>query len=84
MRTVKILFTDIHTPEYHDKNPFREGFEWGKKVVLPPAVPRSRYRKSSSANICTAWRNRRHHLRLFSGFPGFAASSIAVATPLTH
>ena len=38
MRKVKILFTDIHTPEYHDKNPFREGFEWGKKVVLDLCV----------------------------------------------
>jgi hypothetical protein len=38
MRTVKILFTDIHKPEYHDKNPFREGFEWGKKVVLDLCV----------------------------------------------
>ena len=38
MKTVKILFTDIHKPEYHDKNPFREGFEWGKKVVLDLCV----------------------------------------------
>jgi hypothetical protein len=38
MRKVKILFTDIHRPEYHDKNPFREGFEWGKKVVLDLCV----------------------------------------------
>jgi hypothetical protein len=38
MRKVKILFTDIHKPEYHDKNPFREGFEWGKKVVLDLCV----------------------------------------------
>jgi len=38
MRTVKILFTEIHRPEYHDKNPFREGFEWGKKVVLDLCV----------------------------------------------
>ena len=34
MRKVKILFTDIHEPEYHDKNQFREGFEWGKRVVI--------------------------------------------------
>jgi hypothetical protein len=38
MKKVKILFTDIHKPEYHDKNPFREGFEWGKKVVLDLCV----------------------------------------------
>jgi hypothetical protein len=38
MRKVKILFTDIHQPEYHDKNQFREGFEWGKKVVLDLCV----------------------------------------------
>jgi len=38
MKTVKILFTDIHQPEYHDKNPFREGFEWGKKVVIDLCV----------------------------------------------
>lgn len=38
MRKVKILFTDIHTPEYHEKNPFREGFEWGKKVILDLCV----------------------------------------------
>jgi len=38
MRKVKILFTDIHRPEYRDKNPFREGFEWGKKVVLDLCV----------------------------------------------
>jgi hypothetical protein len=38
MRKVKILFTDIHQPEYHDKNPFREGFEWGKKVILDLCV----------------------------------------------
>ena len=38
MKKVKILFTEIHKPEYHDKNPFREGFEWGKKVVLDLCV----------------------------------------------
>jgi len=38
MRKVKILFTEIHQPEYHDKNPFREGFEWGKKVILDLCV----------------------------------------------
>lgn len=38
MKKVKILFTDIHPPRYHDKNPFREGFEWGKKVVLDLCV----------------------------------------------
>jgi hypothetical protein len=38
MKKVKILFTDIHTPAYHDKNPFREGFEWGKKVILDLCV----------------------------------------------
>jgi hypothetical protein len=38
MRKVKILFTDVHQPEYHDKNPFREGFEWGKKVILDLCV----------------------------------------------
>jgi hypothetical protein len=38
MKKVKILFTDIHQPEYHDKNPFREGFEWGKKVILDLCV----------------------------------------------
>jgi hypothetical protein len=38
MKKVKILFTDIHQPEYHDKNQFREGFEWGKKVVLDLCV----------------------------------------------
>jgi len=38
MKKVKILFTEIHRPEYHDKNPFREGFEWGKKVVLDLCV----------------------------------------------
>jgi hypothetical protein len=38
MRKVKILFTEIHRPEYHDKNPFREGFEWGKKVVIDLSV----------------------------------------------
>jgi hypothetical protein len=38
MRKVKILFTDIHQPAYHDKNQFREGFEWGKKVVLDLCV----------------------------------------------
>ncbi|MCX6004995.1 MAG: hypothetical protein NT082_04920 [Chloroflexi bacterium] len=38
MKKVKILFTDIHQPAYHDKNPFREGFEWGKKVVLDLCV----------------------------------------------
>jgi hypothetical protein len=38
MRKVKILFTDIHQPEYQDRNPFREGFEWGKKVVLDLCV----------------------------------------------
>lgn len=38
MRKVKILFTDIHPPEYHDRNPFREGFEWGKKVILDLCV----------------------------------------------
>lgn len=38
MRKVKILFTDIHQPEYQDKNPFREGFEWGKKVILDLCV----------------------------------------------
>jgi len=38
MRKVKILFTDIHQPAYQDKNPFREGFEWGKKVVLDLCV----------------------------------------------
>ena len=41
MRKVKILFTDIHQPEYHDKNQFREGFEWGKKVVLDLCVDAS-------------------------------------------
>jgi hypothetical protein len=38
MKKVKILFTDIHQPEYQDKNQFREGFEWGKKVVLDLCV----------------------------------------------
>jgi hypothetical protein len=38
MRKVKILFTEIHRPEYHDKNAFREGFEWGKRVVLDLCV----------------------------------------------
>ena len=38
MKKVKILFTEIHKPEYHDKNPFREGFEWGKKVMLDLCV----------------------------------------------
>ena len=38
MKTVKILFSDVHTPEYNDKNPFREGFEWGKKVILDLCV----------------------------------------------
>ncbi len=38
MKKVKILFSEIHKPEYHDKNPFREGFEWGKKVVLDLCV----------------------------------------------
>ncbi len=38
MRKVKILFTEIHRPEYHEKNPFREGFEWGKKVILDLCV----------------------------------------------
>ncbi|MHB8085877.1 MAG: hypothetical protein ACYDHZ_08625 [Dehalococcoidia bacterium] len=38
MRKFKILFTDVHQPEYHDKNPFREGFEWGKKVILDLCV----------------------------------------------
>jgi len=38
MKKVKILFTEIHRPEYHDKNTFREGFEWGKKVVLDLCV----------------------------------------------
>jgi len=38
MRKVKILFSDIHQPDYKDKNPFREGFEWGKKVVLDLCV----------------------------------------------
>ena len=38
MKKVKILFTEIHRPEYHDKNAFREGFEWGKKVVLDLCV----------------------------------------------
>lgn len=38
MRKVKILFTDIHEPTYKDKNQFREGFEWGKKVVLDLCV----------------------------------------------
>ena len=38
MRKVKILFTDIHEPAYKDKNQFREGFEWGKKVVLDLCV----------------------------------------------
>ncbi len=38
MRKVKILFTDVHQPEYHDKNPFREGFEWGKKIILDLCV----------------------------------------------
>jgi len=38
MRKVKILFTDIHQPQYHEKNQFREGFEWGKKVVLDLCV----------------------------------------------
>ena len=38
MRKVKILFTDLHQPAYHDKNPFREGFEWGKKVILDLCV----------------------------------------------
>jgi hypothetical protein len=38
VRKVKILFTDVHQPEYHDKNPFREGFEWGKKVILDLCV----------------------------------------------
>ena len=38
MKKVKILFTDIHQPAYHDKNPFREGFEWGKKVILDLCV----------------------------------------------
>ena len=38
MKKVKILFTEIHKPEYHDKIPFREGFEWGKKVVLDLCV----------------------------------------------
>ncbi|MGA2368875.1 MAG: hypothetical protein ABSF74_09955 [Dehalococcoidia bacterium] len=38
MRKFKILFSDVHQPEYHDKNPFREGFEWGKKVILDLCV----------------------------------------------
>ena len=38
MKKVKILFTDIHSPSYHEKNPFREGFEWGKKVILDLCV----------------------------------------------
>jgi hypothetical protein len=38
MKKVKILFTDIHQPAYQDKNPFREGFEWGKKVILDLCV----------------------------------------------
>ena len=38
MRKVKILFTDIHSPAYREKNPFREGFEWGKKVILDLCV----------------------------------------------
>jgi hypothetical protein len=38
MKKVKILFTDIHQPAYHDKNPFREGFEWGKKIILDLCV----------------------------------------------
>lgn len=38
MRKVKILFTEIHQPAYLDKNPFREGFEWGKKVILDLCV----------------------------------------------
>ena len=38
MRKVKILFTEIHQPQYHEKNQFREGFEWGKKVVLDLCV----------------------------------------------
>ncbi len=38
MKKVKILFTDIHSPTYYDKNPFREGFEWGKKVILDLCV----------------------------------------------
>jgi hypothetical protein len=38
MRKVKILFTEIHRPAYQDKNPFREGFEWGKKVILDLCV----------------------------------------------
>lgn len=38
MKKVKILFTDLHQPKYLDKNPFREGFEWGKKVILDLCV----------------------------------------------
>jgi len=38
MKKVKILFTEIHQPAYQDKNPFREGFEWGKKVILDLCV----------------------------------------------
>ena len=38
MRKVKILFTEIHQPAYQDKNQFREGFEWGKKVILDLCV----------------------------------------------
>ena len=38
MRKVKILFTEIHQPQYHEKSQFREGFEWGKKVVLDLCV----------------------------------------------
>ncbi len=28
----------MHSPTYNDKNPFREGFEWGKKVILDLCV----------------------------------------------
>jgi hypothetical protein len=38
MRKVKILFTEIHQPQYYEKSQFREGFEWGKKVVLDLCV----------------------------------------------